>query len=361
MRYLVMEARPGYAIVMDTKGCFQKVVNLNYETGQYVDTVISFEAQDQIRRKSSMRKTFATVAAAACFCLVLLGAYVQILLPQGTVRMKINPDVMLTVNRHNYVVDLDGLNEDGEMLIEDYNFFWKKVEVVSDELADMAVEMGYLTEGGEIQLFVESRHEDWKVATEDLLITELTIHLEEKVHVVTVTEEDDDEDDSDVSRAQEDDIIIIAPDATSSTGNQALDDSDYGPDNDGVTDYDGNDSDESDYGPSSDGVTDYDDMVSDDGDSNYGSDDVSDDGNSNYGSGSYDTGDDSDDGNSDYSSGSSSSDGGNSNYSSGSSSSDDGNSNYSSGSSGSDDGNSNYNSGSSGSDDGNSNYDSDDD
>ena len=54
------------------------------------------------------------------------------------------------------------------------------------------------------------------------------------------------------------------------------DDTDYGPNNDGVTDYN-----DTDYGPNNDGVTDYNDNT-DDGDTNYGGDTNYDDGGSDY-------------------------------------------------------------------------------
>ncbi len=71
-------------------------------------------------------------------------------------------------------------------------------------------------------------------------------------------------------------------------------DTDYGPNNDGVTDYN-----DTDYGPNSDGVTDYGDSNYDDGGSNYDS------GNSGYGDSNYDDGGsnydaDGEDGDSDY-------------------------------------------------------------
>ena len=87
------------------------------------------------------------------------------------------------------------------------------------------------------------------------------------------------------------------------------DDTDYGPNNDGVTDYD-----DTDYGPNNDGVTDYSDTdygpnndgVTDYSDTNYDDHGTTDYGNTNYGDTNYDDGgsdysdDDDDDGNTDY-------------------------------------------------------------
>ena len=91
----------------------------------------------------------------------------------------------------------------------------------------------------------------------------------------------------------------VTPNASSNSGGGNYDDSDYGPNNDGVTDYNeqetqtedtdygpGNDGvtdySDTDYGPDNDGVTDYQDTDNDDGNSGYDDQDDLDDGNSGY-------------------------------------------------------------------------------
>lgn len=265
MKYLVMETHPGYAVVVDEKGIFKKVVNLNYESGKYVESVIEFDEQNS---KQSMAQKYTKIAAiAACFCFLLIGAYVQMLLPQGTVQMKINPDVLMMINRQDKVVKMEGLNEDGRLLIEDYTYFWKDVKVVSDELADLAYEMGYLTDGGEIHIHAESKYGEWTIAMEDMLVEELHIHMGEKAVILKEIEIDDDlfEDDledgvtdysvSDYGIAKEDDVVVIHP----------------GSSDDGASDYGSNHSDDND------GDSNYGSSSSDDGVSGYDSDDSDDD------------------------------------------------------------------------------------
>ena len=66
----------------------------------------------------------------------------------GTVRMQINPDVEMTISKTEKVLDLEGLNEDGRNLVSDYEYQGKDREQASEELIQLAMEMGYLTEGG---------------------------------------------------------------------------------------------------------------------------------------------------------------------------------------------------------------------
>lgn len=181
MEYLVMECGLSYAVVMDQDGRILKVPNLGYTVGQSLDDVVLLPERPA---KATIHKRIARWGTiAACLCLLLLGSWVW-QSPIGTVRMQINPDVQLSVNRFDRVVALEGLNEDGAALIDGYRTYGKGMKTVSDELADRAVELGYLADGGKITLTVDSEKDGWKTATEDLLLLELDVHFE---HRVTVT------------------------------------------------------------------------------------------------------------------------------------------------------------------------------
>ena len=121
--------------------------------------------------------------------------------------MQINPDVQMSVNRFDRVVALEGLNEDGTALIDGYRAYGQEMKTVSDELADRAMELGYLSAGGQITLTVDSEKGDWKTAAEELLLLELEVHFEQRV-TVTV-------DGKRPSAGQEssEDIIITPPPA----------------------------------------------------------------------------------------------------------------------------------------------------
>lgn len=255
MRYLIMEAQLGYAIAMDEQGIFKKVVNRNYEIGQVVEHIISFEEEDEKKKKRKWRQQVTTLAAAACFCLVMLGAYQQYMIPYGTVTMQINPEVMLSVNENDYVIDVDGINEDGIDLIEDYNYRFKKLEEVSDELADRAIAQGFLEDGGEIVLDVESEHEAWITETEQKLVIELTEHLEEKVEIKTRAQKEEEFREEnriviDTNDDEEESAPVSAPSDTSNYGDSNYDNnsnygtSNYGTSNYGASNYDSSDDDD---------------------------------------------------------------------------------------------------------------------
>ena len=157
MTYLVMECHYGYAIVLDTQGRYLKVANRNYLVGQQVTDVIPFEAP---KKQMNTHRWVNIGALAACFC-VVVSLWLVMLLPFGTVRLQINPDVLLTVNRLNFVIKAEGLNEDGKALLQDFDYHRMKLPQVSDALADRATAEGYLTEDGVILVTVSCRNERW--------------------------------------------------------------------------------------------------------------------------------------------------------------------------------------------------------
>ena len=186
MTYLVMECHPGYAVVLDQTGRFLKVANLNYQVGETVSFVIECTAEEEPSTIHSLRRRRILLSAAslaASFFLAVLGTWHICLTPYGAVRIQINPDLKLTVNRLDYVISADGLNDDGLRLLDGYRFRGQKLEQASDDLADRAMEMGYLKEGGQILLTLESSHENWIAKTEDRLLTELENHLNDTVSV----------------------------------------------------------------------------------------------------------------------------------------------------------------------------------
>ena len=181
MEYLVMECGLSYAVVMDQDGRILKIPNLGYTVGQSLKDVVLLPERP-VRQQVLHKRIARWGTMVACLCLLLLGSWVW-QSPIGTVRMQINPDVLLSVNRFNRVVALEGLNEDGTALIDGYRAYGQEMKTVSDELADRAMELGYLSAGGQITLTVDSKRDDWKTAAEELLLLELEVHFEQRVTV----------------------------------------------------------------------------------------------------------------------------------------------------------------------------------
>ena len=279
-----MEVHPAYAVVLDEEGRFLKAANLRYQVGDTVRDIVELRRPKE--KRPALWKPLSGVAGlAACLCIVFFGYYQPNFTPYGALRIQINPDVELTLSRTDRVLELEGLNADGQILIEGYDYGGKDREDVTEELVERAIGLGYLSDGETVSITVTSSDADWQIreereAREDLeerygetIVIQIGPAPEEPpaTEVVIPVMPPEPEPAPEPPPEQVDppaapDDTDDRPDSGGATGYQ---DTDYGPDADGITDYE-----DTDYGPYSDGVTDYEDR--DDGDDQ---DDDDDDGN----------------------------------------------------------------------------------
>lgn len=270
MKYLVMECRTAYAVVLSEDGAFHKVANLRYQVGQTVTDVVPLNLPQTQPAKTARRGWKNSLAAmAACLALLLTGLFFYDPMPYASVYLSINPQVRIDVNRNDRVVGLEGVNSDGLDLLEGYDHHRKDLDTVMDELVDLAIDSGYLHEGGRITLSLDGS-EEW-VSDHG---AHLTRHLQEHLaDTMTVT--------IDIQQLQPAPVQTLPAPVVIPVGPEHYGDSDYG-----TSDYgDG----ESDYGASDYGVegadygaSDDDDVLAEAEDTGYEED--LDDGQTDYGS-----------------------------------------------------------------------------
>ena len=302
MKYIVMECHPSYAVLLDEEGRFVKAANLHYETGQTVcePVLMREEPVKQRNRLRWARSGFAAVAA--CFLLLIgLNYYRSTLTAYSSIYLTINPEVQMDLNRKGAVIRLEGINQDGAALLEDYEYKGKDRLTVADDLIERAIDMGFLSEGGQVSFSIDAPDEALVQKYGEELQTEVLKHLENR-YTITVEvvnhqtgetessqktqgaqEAPDLPEPSDTQNTQEAITVPVVPEGGSDYG-----DTDYGPDSDGTTDYS-----DTDYGPGSDGDTAYTPSAQSGNASSY------DDGSSSYSSSDYDSDEDSESG-SDY-------------------------------------------------------------
>ena len=176
MSYIVMECHPGYAVLLDEEGRFLKAANINYEVGQIVyNPILMKENQNPKKQWYTMRWiSNGLVAVAACFLIVFgVNYYQNYLQPYSSIYLSINPMVQMNLNRKGTVVSLQGTNEDGKELLKGYNGKGKDKVTVVDELIDRAIDMGFLSEGGQVSFSIET--------PDEILFQEYGIELRTKV------------------------------------------------------------------------------------------------------------------------------------------------------------------------------------
>ena len=288
-----MEVHPAYAVVLDEEGRFLKAANLRYQVGDTVRDIVELRRPKE--KRPALWKPLSGVAGlAACLCIVFFGYYQPNFVPYGALRIQINPDVELTLSRTDRVLELEGLNEDGQSLIAGYEYSGKDREDVAGELVERAIDMGYLSGGETVSITVTSADADWQAREEQAAREDLEERYGETIViqigptdekppvtevVIPVTppepEPTPEPPPEQVDPPAAPDDTDDRPDSGGATGYQ---DTDYGPDADRITDYE-----DTDYGPYSDGVTDYedrddgDDQDEDDDDGNHDDDDDDDD------------------------------------------------------------------------------------
>ena len=245
MNYMVMECHPSYAVLLDEEGRFLKAANLHYKTGQIVHDPVLMKEEPAKQRNLMRWARSGMAAAAACFLLLIgFNYYQNNVVSYSSIYLTINPEIQMDLNRKGSVTRLEGINEDGKTLLEGYDGKGKDKITVTDELIDRAIEMGFLSEGGQISFSIDAPDDALIQKYGEELQTEVLKYLENQFTItVEITNYQTGETESTQSTQP-------APE----TAAPAADDTDYGPNNDGVTDYN-----DTDYGPNNDGVTDYDD------------------------------------------------------------------------------------------------------
>ena len=182
MKYMVMECRPSYAILLDEEGCFKKAANLHYEVGQIVEEPVLM--RDGAAAPGGFPVWVRGTAAAAAACLVLLlgtGYYQNYMRPSAFIHMAINPKVQMDINRRGTVIEVSGENQDGEALISGYSARGKEKVEAAEELLERAMEMGFLKDGGTVSFAIDAPNEDIFQEYGVELRTEITDYLEGRV------------------------------------------------------------------------------------------------------------------------------------------------------------------------------------
>lgn len=221
MTYIVMECHKGYVILLDENGLFVKAADLHYQVGQTITDPVLMQNKRSSPRIA--RRIVAPLAAiAACFLLFFgFGILQHNRNVYTSIYLAINPQVQMDLDRDGTVVGLTGINEDGRTLLDGYDGNGKDKIIVADELIDRAIDMGFLSEGGEISFSID---------TPDIVLfqeygielrTNVTQHLDGRITVtIAITDYHQTEGENTLSSALSQ-AISPTPNRTQSPGSSA--------------------------------------------------------------------------------------------------------------------------------------------
>ena len=214
------------------------------------------------------RKILAAASSLAVLAALLTGCGAQ---PQdgsvtaGVLTLRVNPEIAIHYNQSGKVVALEGDNQDGREIVEAYpDYIGKDCEVVVQELVEEIHAAGYFVEEveGHPRRVVLELDDDSQEPREDFL-EDMSRSAQDALEGLSLGS----------AVVVEDDGAAVSPSPKASPGTSDYNDTDYGPNNDGVTDYAPTPAPatptpapvqptlppvvDTDYGYGSDGVTDY--------------------------------------------------------------------------------------------------------
>lgn len=177
MKYLVMECHEDYVVLLDEEAGFIKAKNTGLTVGETIEHPVLLKSTAS-RRSIIMKVTYGLAAAAACLAVVFgINHYHEYMTPYSNIRLSINPDVEMTLNHHGQVLSVEGLNEDGKILVEDYEPERQDKIIIADELIDRAIDMGYLSDDAVIIFDIDTPDKE--------LLTQYGIELRSEAEIHT--------------------------------------------------------------------------------------------------------------------------------------------------------------------------------
>lgn len=138
MKSVVVEIKEKYVVALSDNGVFTKVKNKNYSLGE---VLVMKNNTKKFSKKIAV--SIASVVAIATIGTVSAFAYYT---PVGKVSLDVNPSVEYSVNMFDKVLDVTGVNDDGEALLGDVDLTGKDIEDAISDTIDLLIDDGYITD-----------------------------------------------------------------------------------------------------------------------------------------------------------------------------------------------------------------------
>ena len=155
---VLIEKRKSYAIVLTEEGDFQKTKPVNHvEIGEEAILPPFKERQSAQSMINNLFKhpSIRISTAVALILLLIFPIYSWMGQPnkaEAYVSIDINPSIELTVNHHDEVIDIKGLNKEGTALINDLTWQDESVVDLAETIIQKSDQLGYLKKEHEVML-----------------------------------------------------------------------------------------------------------------------------------------------------------------------------------------------------------------
>lgn len=112
MKAVIVDLKNHQAAALCDDGRVIRLADAGYTLGQIVEVHAR-------KRRTPLWLRYASTAAAAALLLVGAGGGAAYAMPYGVVSLDVNPSLEYTINRFDYVLSVEGVNEDGRALLEE--------------------------------------------------------------------------------------------------------------------------------------------------------------------------------------------------------------------------------------------------
>lgn len=115
MKAVIVEIRGTQAAALLEDGQFVRIPDNDYSIGQEI-TLLRRPVEKK-KKQSAFRRKIAAIAASAVLVATVGGGGIVYATPYGTVSIDVNPSIEYTINRFDRVLQVTGVNEEGQAVI----------------------------------------------------------------------------------------------------------------------------------------------------------------------------------------------------------------------------------------------------
>ena len=178
MRAVILDTDKNEATVMTDDGDIIGIRNNGYEIGQEI-------ILHRRKKRASINRITGIVAAAAAALVITggIGGYAYYT-PYGTVSLDVNPSIEYTINRFDRVLDVTGINDDGDDILfglDTKSLINRNIETAIEDTIEQIDAEGYFSdEDGNYVVLAASTKEE---AHTDTLLTSLEGNVKQRQNV----------------------------------------------------------------------------------------------------------------------------------------------------------------------------------
>lgn len=179
MKYIVMECRAAYAVLMDEDSRFVMAANLNYTVGDTVSEPLLLTDTSAEASRKRIKITAKFISAAACLAIIFGTGYLYYSRNYKTYSTIIisEADVKMNVNQKGKVISIESCNPRGDEILSGYRAKGKDQLTVANEIIELSIKKGFISKDDTVSLYVSDNDSDKFTDNEDSSLSKHNIKI----------------------------------------------------------------------------------------------------------------------------------------------------------------------------------------